>query len=143
MSNSIKHINPPIEDLETNLIYNLLRMVDILTIEVEESFKRTGGRFSKQKKANYKRYITLQEQAIKWFEKNIEDDYWEGANHQPKKFDQMRGEANELLQLILLYIDRQASSPEAHYQIFKYIRSLPSLGFVKEEDLESFQKIKL
>ena len=117
--------------------YYLMKPLDYTTItsqirNVMEPARRPDARkhFSGETKEEY-------------MERNLENEYWEGAYHDVFTYDKMRFEANELTQLLLLFIDRVALNQENCWSIFKHIRSLPSPGIIDEEDLEFFQKIKL
>ena len=138
-----KQIAREFEDVETNLLFNLMRMQEILLNDICRRFQAKGGRFSQKKKQNYNRFIDKVKEAIKWFDEAIEDDFIEGINGNTFRYDQMRFEANELISLLLLYIDRVSLNSDNFYNIFKYIRSLDSCGIITEEDLKWFQKIKL
>lgn len=148
MANRVKELSNNLmsrefEDVETNLLFNLMRMQEILLSDICRRFKAKGGRFSQKKKQNYNRFIEKVKEALKWFDEAIEDDYIIGVDGNAFQYDKMRFEANELITLLLLYIDRVSVKPENFYNIFKHIRSLESCGVITEEDLEWFHKIKL
>lgn len=131
------------EDVETNLLFNLINMADILLNDIDRRFRAEGARFCQQKKQNYNKFINKAREAIKWFDEAIADDYWEGAENVSYSYDKMRFEANELIRLNLLYIDRVALNPGNFQLIFDHINSLKSCGIVSQEDLSHFQKVKL
>ena len=131
------------EDIEVNLMFNCLRIIDTLTYDIDRRFAANGARFSHTKKKLYNEYMKKIHEAQAFWERTMENEYWEGSYHDVFTYDKMRFEANELIQLLLLFIDRVALNPENCQSIFKHIRSLPSPGIIDEEDLEFFQKIKL
>ena len=145
MSNNTnpKVITREFEDVETNMLFNLMRMAEILLNDINRRFEAKGSRFQQKKKQNYNKFIAKVNEALRWFDEVIEDDYIEGSNGSNFQYDKMRFEANELITLLMLYVDRVSLKPENFYRIFQYIRSLESCGVVKEEELEWFNRIKL
>lgn len=131
------------EDIETNMLFNLMRMSEILMIDICRRFEAKGSRFQQKKKQNYNKFIAKVNDALRWFDEAMEDDYIEGANGSTFQYDKMRFEANELIRLLLLYVDRVSLNPDNYPKIFQYIRSLESCQVVKEEDLDWFYRIKL
>lgn len=131
------------EDIETNMLFNLMRMSEILMIDICRRFEAKGSRFQQKKKQNYNKFIAKVNEALRWFDEAMEDDYIEGANGSTYQYDKMRFEANELIRLLLLYVDRVSLNPDNYPRIFQYIRSLESCQVVKEEDLDWFYRIKL
>lgn len=138
-----KVITREFEDIETNMLFNLMRMSEILMIDICRRFEAKGSRFQQKKKQNYNKFIAKVNEALRWFDEAMEDDYIEGANGSNFQYDKMRFEANELIRLLLLYVDRVSLNPDNYPLIFQYIRSLKSCGVVKEEDLDWFYRIKL
>ena len=143
MSNPKKAMAREFEDVETNMLFNLMRMAEILMVDICRRFEVKGARFSQKKKQNYNKFINKVNEALRYFDEAIEDDYWVGAHGDSFQYDKMRFEANELIILLMLYVDRVSLKPEQYPLIFKYIRSLESCGVVKEEDLEFFYRMKL
>ena len=131
------------EDVETNLLFNLMRMSEILMSDICRRFEAKGSRFKQKKKQDYNKFIAIVNQALRHFDDAMEGDYIEGSNGSTFQYDKMRFEANELITLLMLYIDRVSLNPDNFYKIFRYIRSLESCQVVKEEELEWFNRIKL
>ena len=131
------------EDVETNMLFNLMRMSEILMNDICRRFEAKGSRFQQKKKQNNNKFIAKVNESLRCFDEALEDDYIEGANGSTFQYDKMRFEANELITLLMLYVDRVSLQPENYYHIFKYIRSLESCQVVKEEELEWFNRIKL
>ena len=48
------------EDVETNLLFNLLNMADIILNDIDRRFRAEGARFCQQKKQNYNFYDGLE-----------------------------------------------------------------------------------
>ena len=138
-----KVITREFEDIETNMLFNLMRMSEILMTDICRRFEAKGSRFQQKKKQNYNKFIAKVNDALRWFDETMEDDYIEGANGSTFQYDKMRFEANELIRLLLLYVDRVSLNPDNYHRIFQYIRSLESCQVVKEEDLDWFYRIKL
>lgn len=143
MSNPNKAVAREFEDVETNMLFNLMRMADILMVDICRRFEAKGARFSQKKKQNYNKFINKVNEALRYFDEAIEDDYWIGVYGDSFQYDKMRFEANELITLLMLYVDRVSLKPEQYPLVFKYIHSLKSCGVVKEEDLEFFYRMKL
>lgn len=138
-----KVITREFEDVETNLLFNLMRMQEILMIDICRQFEEKGARFSQKKKQNYNKFIVKIKEALKYFDDAIEGDFMQSVNGDWYQYDKMRFEANELIRLLLLYIDRVSLEPDNYPKIFRYIRSLKSCGVVTEEDLDFFYRMKL
>lgn len=56
-----------------------------------------------------------------------------------KEYDAFSEDANELCRLLLLYIDRCASSAEGYSKVFKLLRTLPSTGIFSDDDVARYK----
>lgn len=54
-------------------------------------------------------------------------------------YDAFAADANELCRLLLLYVDRCASSSEGYAKVFKLLRTLPTSGVFSDEDVARYK----
>ena len=57
----------------------------------------------------------------------------------PDALDGFNEDANEIVRLVLLYIDRTARNNEAFAKVFKTLRQLPSSGLIHDDDISRFK----
>lgn len=55
-------------------------------------------------------------------------------------YDGFNGDVAELVQLMMLYVDRTARDKDKAQQVFDLLAEMPSLGIFKEEDIKHFVK---
>ena len=53
--------------------------------------------------------------------------------------DGFNEDANEIVRLVLLYIDRTARNNEAFAKVFRTLRQLPSAGIIHDDDIARFK----
>ena len=58
-------------------------------------------------------------------------------------YDSFQGDANELIRLVMLYIDRTARNKDGFAKVFKTLRLLPSSGIFNDEDIARFKMREL
>lgn len=56
-----------------------------------------------------------------------------------EQYDSFNQDSNELIRLILLYIDRTSMDNEAFGKVFKVLRNMPSKGIFNNEDIARFK----
>lgn len=126
---------PKIVDLETNLMYIMMRSVEYLTYDIDRRLKQESMCFSEKKRSQIKGIKYHVDKLIEEFDK-LEKDYTN--NLKGEDYDIMMRDAFEHIRLMLLYADRCGSSEENRNALFKYIRSLNSEGLITEDDLKRF-----
>ena len=67
------------------------------------------------------------------------DDENPGGGGNSKAYDGFHEDANELVRLVMLYVDRTARNNDGFAKVFKTLRQLPSNGFFKDEDISHFK----
>lgn len=126
-------------DMLVNVMYNMLMGVDILQEEIDQELNKVGEHFHFEKRQAFNKYKKLMQDAYKQYEKfGVTDSIWEATGENANRFDDFRADANELLRMIVLYVDR-AHYVESFYKIFRFLRSLPPGGLFTEEDVERFE----
>lgn len=143
MNQNSKQIAREFEDIETNLMYDLLLAVDILIEDIDRRFRQKGARFAQKKKRDYNIFINKLRGAMVFFDQVMDNDYWIGSSESVYQYDKMKLESNELIILLMLYIDRVAKNHDNIAKIVDYIKSLESCNVIDEEELEWFNRIKL
>ena len=63
-----KVITREFEDIETNMLFNLMRMSEILMTDICRRFEAKGSRFQQKKKQNYNKFIAKVNDALRWFD---------------------------------------------------------------------------
>ena len=53
-------------------------------------------------------------------------------------YDHFNEDCNEILRLVMLYLDRCAGSDSAHLQVFGLLEGMPSSGLFTPEDIQRF-----
>lgn len=77
--------------------------------------------------------------AESWYNKlNIDGQVWNVVGGNSDRYDNYTCDAKELLQLIMLYMDR-AHSEQGFYSIFRFLRKLPENDIFPEEEIQKFQ----
>lgn len=106
--------------------------------------------FNKDKKLTYKRFCLYLQDAIRQYKLRMDDaarqydkldidgQVWRIVGASTTRYDNFTADAKELLQLMLLYVDR-AHSDTGFYSIFRFMRSLPEGGIFPESEIEKFQ----
>ena len=123
----------------TNIMYIMLMCVDILQEEIDKEFRKHSERFHHEKRQAFNRYKKCMLDASVWIEKfGVDQSVWEAVHENTSRFDGFRADANELLRLVLLYVDR-SHTEDGFYKIFRYLRSLPENGIFSEEDVAKFE----
>lgn len=126
---------PKIVDLETNLMYIMMRSVEYLTYDIDRRLKQESMCFSERKRSQIKGIRYALDKLIGEFDK-LEKDYTN--NLKGDDYDIMMRDSFEHIRLMMLYADRCGSSEDNRNSLFKFIRSLDSEGLVSEEDLKRF-----
>lgn len=56
-----------------------------------------------------------------------------------ENYDSFNADSNEIVRLVLLYIDRTANDKEAFAKVFKTLRNLPTKGIFEDKDISRFK----
>ena len=88
------------EDIEVNLMFNCLRIIDTLTYDIDRRFAAKGARFSQTKKKLYNDYMKKIHEAQALWERTMENEYWEGAYHDIFTYDKKCNAAKDYRALI-------------------------------------------
>ena len=56
-----------------------------------------------------------------------------------QEYDSFNADSNELIRLILLYVDRTSTDQEAFAKVFTTLRKLPSKNIFNDEDISRFK----
>ncbi len=129
------HEMPKIIDLETNLMYVLMRSVEYLVYDIDRRLRNEKCQFNGDKKKQIAKIQAQVDRTKEEFDK-LEKDYTKNLN--TSDYDLMMRDAFECIRLMLLYADRCGYDVDNRDAAFKFIRGLASAGVVTEEDLNRF-----
>ncbi|MGN0929866.1 MAG: hypothetical protein ACI4N3_04460, partial [Alphaproteobacteria bacterium] len=130
---------PKIVDLETNLMYIMMRSVEYFIYDIDRRLKKQSYTFSEKKKRQLLG-ISYELSRLKNEFDKLEKDYTN--NLKGEDYDIMMRDAFEHIRLMLLYADRCGSSEDNRNALFKFIRSLNGENIVSEDDLKRFYMSK-
>lgn len=129
MEDNEKH--PPLGWL-VNVLHLMLQATTVLVEDIDQQLRAQGSKFHKEKKQYIKNYARCVEQARYWMEKfGLDTSCWEAVGEDGRAYSNVIADANELIRLVMLYVDR-AHTEDGYYKIFRYLRSLPENGLFPE-----------
>lgn len=138
-----KIINASTLPLKENLLYILAEKMRTLRNDIEADIQTLRMMYrtnqidvDRKVFREFEDYVMLTQRAKLIFDKVFDVQMDNGLNWKDK--DRLREDANELLRLDLLFIDRAALDLDHANSIFKYIRSLPSSGIISEKEIARF-----
>ena len=130
---------------------SLMTLADSIDADLRKIKTSDGSTlsFNKDKKRMYNMFCSCLEgasrqfkrgvqDAEKWYEKiNIDGQVWKLVGEDAARYDNFTCDAKELLQVMLLYVDR-AHSMEGFYSVMRHLRSLPEGGIFPDSEIERF-----
>lgn len=123
--------HPPLNWL-INVLHLMLQATTVIVEDIDQQLHVQGTRFHREKKQYIKNYTRCVEQARYWMEKfGLDSSCWEAVGEDSRAYSNVIADANELIRLIMLYVDR-SHSEDGYYKIFRFIRSLPENGIFPE-----------
>ena len=121
-----------------NVLHLMLQATTILVEDIDQQLRVQGNAFHREKKMYIKNYARCIEQARGWMEKfGLDTSCWDAVGEDSKAYTNVIADANELIRVILLYVDR-AHSDNGYYEIMRYLRSLPENGLFPEKYVARF-----
>lgn len=115
-----------------NCLHLMLQATTVLVEDIDQQLKVQGNRFHREKKQYIKNYARSLEQARYWMEKfGLDTSCWEAVGEDGRAYSNVIADANELIRLVMLYVDR-AHTEDGYYKIFRFLRSLPENGLFPE-----------
>ena len=129
MQDNQKH--PPL-NWSVNVLHLLLQASSVLIEDIDMQLHAQGNRFHQEKKKHFKNYQRCIEQARGYMEKfGLDTSCWEAVGEDGRAYSNVIADANELIRVVMLYVDR-AHSDDGYYKIMRYLRSLPENGLFPE-----------
>lgn len=123
---------------EVSVLHILLQATDVLIEDIDMQLRAQSASFRQDKKMHFKNYSRCLEQARCYLEKfGLDTSCWEAVGKDPHRYSNIIADANELIRLILLYVDR-AHTEEGYYDIFRHLRALPENGIFPEKFIGRF-----
>ena len=121
---------------ELKLAYNFAMATDILLRTIERRLRLFGG-LKQEKKQAFKRFSKAVEDAAYWFDRAYEGDLEAATCGVWTRLDGYRQDANELIRVMMLYIDRTTTF-KTYDELIAYLKSLPEGGIFSAEDLARY-----
>lgn len=121
-----------------NVLHLMLQATTILVEDIDMQLHIKGERFQREKKMYIKNYARCIEQARSWMDKfGLDTSCWEAVGKDSKAYTNIIADANELLRVIFLYVDR-AHSDTGYYEVMRSLRHLPENGLFPESYIARF-----
>lgn len=130
-NNKNEERHPPLGWL-VNVLHLFLQATTVLVEDIDQQLQAQGNRFHKEKKQYIKNYTRCVDQSRYWMEKfGLDTSCWEAVGEDGRAYSNVIADANELIRLVMLYVDR-AHSEDGYYKIFRFLRSMPEQGLFPE-----------
>ena len=121
-----------------NVLHLMLQATSVLMEDIDQQLQWQGAKFHQEKKKHFKNYARCIEQARGYMEKfGLDTSCWEACGEDSRAYTNVVADANELIRVVMLYVDR-AHSEDGYYKIMRYLRSLPENGLVPEKYIARF-----
>lgn len=135
MEEKCKHT--PLE-WSVNVLHLMLQATMVLVEDIDMQLHIQGNAFHREKKKHIKNYARCIEQARGYMEKfGLDTSCWEAVGEDSKAYTNVIADANELIRLILLYVDR-AHCENGYYDIMRSLRAMPENGLFPESYISRF-----
>ena len=141
---------------QLKVLYLMANAVELLSVQ---SFERTKAVFRKhgynvrdnELLTGITDYCKLIKRASFLFEQRIDpqiigatwgaekDDENPDAPGDTAAYDSFQRDGNEIIRLVMLYIDRTARNQDGFAKVFKTLRQMPSSGLFNDEDISKFK----
>lgn len=121
---------------DLKLAYNLAQAVDILLASVARRLSAFGG-MKREKKMAFSQFRKAVESAAYWFDRAFEGDLEAATCGEWLKLDGYRQDANELIRVMMLYIDR-TTTYKTYGELVKHMEDMPEGGIFSAGDIARF-----
>lgn len=118
------------------LAYNFAQSTDVLMSSIALRLRRFGG-MKREKKLAFGRFRKAVEDSAYWFDRAFEGDLEASTCGDWKKLDGYRQDANELIRVMMLYIDR-TTTYKTYDNVIRYLTELPEGGLFSSDDIKEF-----
>lgn len=126
------------------LAYSLSLALDILITDIDESltFRDSRGMplrigFEREQKQHFKNFISHLKSADAEYERTIAPSLEASAEGDYSKFEGYRQDGNELIRIMMLYIDRTLTVEKVR-QVVEYLEGMPEGGLFPPEIIQRF-----
>lgn len=122
-----------------NVLYMMIQASTVLIEDIDQQLQARGTHFRQDKKLAFKNYSRCIEDARRWMERfGLDTSCWDAVKQDPRAYSNVIADANELIRLVMLYVDR-AHSEDGYYKIFRFLRELPGNGLFPDWYIGRFQ----
>lgn len=118
------------------LAYNFAQATDVLISLIALRLRRFGG-MKQEKKHAFNQHRKAVENAAYWYDRAFEGDLEASTCGDWKKLDGYRQDANELIRVMMLYIDRTTTC-KTYDNVIRYLTELPEGGLFSSDDIKEF-----
>lgn len=122
---------------ELKLAYNFSQATDILLASIARRLAQFGG-MKQEKKQAFNRFTKALKDAAYWFDRAFEGDLEAATCGEWSRLDGYRQDANELIRVMMLYIDR-TTTYKTYGEVLEYLRGLPEGGLFSAEDVKRYE----
>lgn len=118
------------------LAYNFAQATDVLMSSIALHLRRFGG-MKQEKKRAFNQFRKAVENAAYWFDRAFEGDLEAATCGDWKKLDGYRQDANEMIRVMMLYIDR-TTTYKTYGEVMKYLTAMQEGGLFSANDIKEF-----
>lgn len=116
-----------------NMLHLMLQATTILMEDIDQQLRYRGEKFRQDKKQYIRNYARCVEHATYWMEKfGLDVSCWEAVGENGKAYSNVIADANELIRVVMLYMDR-AHTYEGYQKVMRFLRSIPENGIFPEK----------
>ena len=123
---------------ELKLAYNIAFAIDILFNDIARKITSLGG-FRFEKKKRFSDFTNAVKNTLYRYEAcGFDEDFMAATDGDWWKLDGYRQDANEIIRVLMLYIDR-TTSWEVYKKVIDFLTELPEGGIFSKEDIAHFE----
>lgn len=146
MSETVSNVecSPAVSERDTKLgprvylLYLLTHVASILIWDIDVVLRSCGQRFSNEKKRFFTRFWDCLKQADGWYDKFFPHDTEGAIDGDFSKLDGMRRDANQVIRLLMYWIDRTEDDGPLQDEVFAMLRQAPEGGRYPQDVIDRF-----
>ena len=120
------------------LLYLLTHVADILIWDLDVALKSSGTKFSQEKKRFFNKFWDCLRQADGWYDRFFPHDTEGAIDGEWYKLDGMRRDANQVVRLLMYWMDRTETDGPLQDEIFAMLRQAPEGKRFPQEVIDRF-----
>lgn len=125
--------------LENILAYDLLLAADALFQDIRNRYQVVKVAFDAREQRDFKAYVEKGKKNSEWFDSHIMP-IIRKATPDFQTIEIRKGDAQEMIRGLLIYMDRTAKNPDRYVEIFNHmIQMKDGMNMVDQSDLDRFK----